>query len=336
MPSLVLTLSADEETLVSYLLDRDSGVLASASSSSSSSDATVSGAQLVDWLVSHADATPPPTPPRSRFAAASPPTLRASSPQTTSNGTAAPLVRRADALEFARRLASLGVVHVRDAAQLDDSPHCRCTLDANFQSTIVLRANPPSSPAAHDADTAADTTANASSADGVPLFPSRAPRTRPEWLDDKSCSACVSCRRKFTFTRRRHHCRSCGLIYCSRCCHQRVLLPHLGYQSKQLVCERCVNSFYSSTRFDLAPHTRRPRASTTGSDYASGDSGRSGESNSIAIDLRASLDSPDDDDAHAADNAFMAGLGLQVSFGGTDKQASRVARHSRSQLLPDQ
>jgi hypothetical protein len=310
----VLTLSGDEETLVSFLCDEQSGVAAA----TLSADGTFSGAALVDWLVAHVDATPPATPPPAKR-------FDSTSTSAATAAAASPAVRRADALAFARRLVSLGVVLVRASAPLDDSPACRCSLQRDFQPTIVLRANPPTSPAASPH--------NAVASAPLPSFPSTAPRQRPDWLPDSSSSACLTCQRSFTFTRRRHHCRSCGLIYCGKCCRQRVLLPHLGYQSKQLVCDRCVNSFYSSTRFDVAPRTRRARARTT-SDLIS-DSARDDDDDDDDDDdgLASSLLSNDDDDNDDDNDALLESLGLRVSFGGSDQQAARVARNSRSQLV---
>ena len=39
------------------------------------------------------------------------------------------------------------------------------------------------------------------------------------WMLDADAPRCLSCDKRFFFPfRRRHHCRSCGLIFCSRCC----------------------------------------------------------------------------------------------------------------------
>lgn len=38
------------------------------------------------------------------------------------------------------------------------------------------------------------------------------------WVLDSETDSCMCCRNKFTFlTRRRHHCRSCGIIICNSC-----------------------------------------------------------------------------------------------------------------------
>jgi len=65
--------------------------------------------------------------------------------------------------------------------------------------------------------------------------------SRPVWQQDKSSRACSKCKVVFTLLRRRHHCRQCGKIYCSNCCHDKVDLPHLGYTKPQLICAECMN-----------------------------------------------------------------------------------------------
>ena len=36
------------------------------------------------------------------------------------------------------------------------------------------------------------------------------------WLRDDAADSCTKCRVKFTLTERRHHCRACGHVFCSR------------------------------------------------------------------------------------------------------------------------
>lgn len=48
----------------------------------------------------------------------------------------------------------------------------------------------------------------------------------PTWLDDTETDSCMKCSAGFTFRKRRHHCRACGLIFCSSCCFIKVALPY--------------------------------------------------------------------------------------------------------------
>jgi len=37
------------------------------------------------------------------------------------------------------------------------------------------------------------------------------------WMRDSNTKTCLNCEAPFTTFRRRHHCRYCGLIFCSKC-----------------------------------------------------------------------------------------------------------------------
>jgi len=74
--------------------------------------------------------------------------------------------------------------------------------------------------------------------------------TRPAWQLDKDWTNCGDCKNQFdSFFTRKHHCRSCGYIFCGNCTKGRALLP-VVYEMKdpQRVCKAC--------RMDLEPHQR--------------------------------------------------------------------------------
>lgn len=48
-------------------------------------------------------------------------------------------------------------------------------------------------------------------------------------MPDSQCKECYDCNEKFTTFRRRHHCRLCGQIFCSRCCSQEIPGKFMGY-----------------------------------------------------------------------------------------------------------
>uniref|UniRef100_A0A0M3K378 Lateral signaling target protein 2 homolog n=1 Tax=Anisakis simplex TaxID=6269 RepID=A0A0M3K378_ANISI len=59
------------------------------------------------------------------------------------------------------------------------------------------------------------------------------------WVPDSDCEQCTACATAFTLVRRRHHCRNCGRIFCSRCSANSLPLPELGYDRKVRVCNLC-------------------------------------------------------------------------------------------------
>ncbi|XP_041127095.1 zinc finger FYVE domain-containing protein 9-like isoform X2 [Polyodon spathula] len=60
----------------------------------------------------------------------------------------------------------------------------------------------------------------------------------PVWVPDSQAPICMKCEAKFTFTKRRHHCRACGKVFCAACCS---LKCRLGYMDRKeaRVCVTC-------------------------------------------------------------------------------------------------
>ncbi|KAI1709126.1 FYVE zinc finger domain-containing protein [Ditylenchus destructor] len=59
------------------------------------------------------------------------------------------------------------------------------------------------------------------------------------WVPDERTSRCTACDVYFCLFRRRHHCRSCGRIFCSRCSEGRLPLPELGFIRPVRICDEC-------------------------------------------------------------------------------------------------
>lgn len=71
--------------------------------------------------------------------------------------------------------------------------------------------------------------------------PIRVPGTYPpEWLPDQEADACMACESLFTIIKRRHHCRSCGKIFCGDCCRLKAKILYLDNQEAR-VCNNCYN-----------------------------------------------------------------------------------------------
>ncbi|XP_076878059.1 RUN and FYVE domain-containing protein 1 [Brachyhypopomus gauderio] len=57
------------------------------------------------------------------------------------------------------------------------------------------------------------------------------------WLKDDEATQCKQCQKEFSISRRKHHCRNCGDIYCSSCSANELALP--SYPRPVRVCDIC-------------------------------------------------------------------------------------------------
>jgi len=64
------------------------------------------------------------------------------------------------------------------------------------------------------------------------------PSTKPLWLKDQMTKACMHCNSSFTMTRRRHHCRKCGKIFCNDCCPVQDFSQYISGK-KVRICKNC-------------------------------------------------------------------------------------------------
>ena len=75
----------------------------------------------------------------------------------------------------------------------------------------------------------------------VPVRDFRGNASAPSWDRDWDYSECLACEKPFTVLRRRHHCRGCGHIFCSKCTPSPKLLMPMNWNTKlpQRVCITC-------------------------------------------------------------------------------------------------
>ncbi|XP_052121771.1 RUN and FYVE domain-containing protein 2 isoform X1 [Frankliniella occidentalis] len=57
------------------------------------------------------------------------------------------------------------------------------------------------------------------------------------WMRDKEVTHCKGCEKEFNMTRRKHHCRNCGDIFCNACSDNSMPLPSLPKPAR--VCDKC-------------------------------------------------------------------------------------------------
>jgi len=67
----------------------------------------------------------------------------------------------------------------------------------------------------------------------------------PVWIPDDEVVSCMLCFAPFTFTKRRHHCRSCGKVICAECSRKKLLLLNVD-KSPVRVCDNCYNNLATS------------------------------------------------------------------------------------------
>lgn len=62
-----------------------------------------------------------------------------------------------------------------------------------------------------------------------------------KWVPDENAKNCYGCQKEFTQVRRRHHCRSCGEIFCKSCSKNKIKVPGLSIDRTSRVCDNCYN-----------------------------------------------------------------------------------------------
>ena len=78
-------------------------------------------------------------------------------------------------------------------------------------------------------------------------FPHCIVSSPPLWIPDSERANCVGCSVKFIpmYIRRKHHCRSCGDVYCKACTPHWIPLRKYGFTNPVRVCRRCFQSHVS-------------------------------------------------------------------------------------------
>ncbi|XP_019753468.2 WD repeat and FYVE domain-containing protein 3 isoform X1 [Dendroctonus ponderosae] len=67
-------------------------------------------------------------------------------------------------------------------------------------------------------------------------------RAADHWLKDEGAENCASCSVRFTIYERRHHCRNCGQVFCSRCSRFESEISRLRILKPVRVCQTCYAS----------------------------------------------------------------------------------------------
>jgi FYVE zinc finger len=75
-----------------------------------------------------------------------------------------------------------------------------------------------------------------------------------EWVEDDSSNNCLLCNAPFTMTKRRHHCRRCGMLVCGKCSTKKFRHYANGVKMHR-VCDGCFNQL----RFSDSEPPKPPR-----------------------------------------------------------------------------
>jgi hypothetical protein len=60
------------------------------------------------------------------------------------------------------------------------------------------------------------------------------------WINDEDVNACMNCNDAFGFFNRKHHCRSCGNVLCSKCSSKEAYVPQVRARGR--VCTFCFDN----------------------------------------------------------------------------------------------
>ncbi|XP_068941120.1 zinc finger FYVE domain-containing protein 16 isoform X2 [Petaurus breviceps papuanus] len=89
---------------------------------------------------------------------------------------------------------------------------------------------------------------------------------QPSWVPDSEAPNCMNCQVKFTFTKRRHHCRACGKVFCGVCCSRKCKLQYMEKEARVcIVCYESISRAQTSqdNQLSSAPNTPSPSALPT-------------------------------------------------------------------------
>ncbi|XP_018321850.1 WD repeat and FYVE domain-containing protein 3 [Agrilus planipennis] len=64
-------------------------------------------------------------------------------------------------------------------------------------------------------------------------------RTADHWLKDEGADFCAACSTRFTIYERKHHCRNCGQVFCSKCSRFESEISRLRIFKPVRVCQSC-------------------------------------------------------------------------------------------------
>ncbi|NXN43414.1 ZFY16 protein, partial [Rhinoptilus africanus] len=102
---------------------------------------------------------------------------------------------------------------------------------------------------AHSGESSSEVGGNQTSENVESLkIPAALSRKQPLWVPDSEAPNCMNCQVKFTFTKRRHHCRACGKVFCGGCCKRKCKLQYMEKEAR--VCTGCYDDINKAQAFE--------------------------------------------------------------------------------------
>lgn len=120
----------------------------------------------------------------------------------------------------------------------EDATHSQCDSDADIDAAVAASDSNDlaASQLASSATSNATTMPTDSSAANITI--NNLGKVQPYWIPDNMTMFCMQCNQKFSFIKRRHHCRACGQVLCSTCCSLKAKLEYMG-DVEARICVQC-------------------------------------------------------------------------------------------------
>ncbi|SCU91795.1 LAFA_0F05864g1_1 [Lachancea sp. 'fantastica'] len=110
-------------------------------------------------------------------------------------------------------------------------------------------------------------------------------KTPADWVDSDVCMICST---RFTLLNRKHHCRSCGGIFCQEHSSNNIALPDLGIYDPVRVCDDCFSEYDYKRQSDKKKAPKRSRRHSKRSSQSAQDQEDEELRRAIEISLRES------------------------------------------------
>lgn len=178
--------------------------------------------------------------------------------ESTAEAASAAVIRRPDTLPIASKIANAnpiqagstpGAVERESSTDTHASDEAITSCSSSDESNIILtnRSNQFEDAAVSQCESDAEVSTGGAE-QTPPSDQQNAPsnqmgieelgKRQPYWIPDNMTMHCMQCNQKFSFLKRRHHCRACGQVLCALCASMKAKLEYLDYAEAR-ICIQC-------------------------------------------------------------------------------------------------